>query len=190
MLNEIAVDGEKYGAFPAKTALEDIMKKLIGLLLGLMSVCALSACDLSAVLGGVMGESVQSTESISSEGKASNEEATSEEDGEHKHNLTRVAETKASCAQAGNKTYYKCDCGELFSDAMGTKTTTLEDVTIAKEEHALKYTAGIEANCISSGRMEYWGCSKCNLLFADEECTQTVSKSETKFSNDVFFVST
>ena len=147
------------------------MKKIIGLLLGFASVCALSACELSAVMGGLTGNS-QSTESVASE-------SVSSENGEHSHDLSRVAETKASCAQAGNKTYYKCDCGALFLDAMGLKETTIAEVTVAQEEHSLKHVAGVEATCISSGKLEYWGCTKCNLLYLDEACTQVVSKSQT-----------
>ncbi|MBO5737353.1 MAG: hypothetical protein J6S04_06050, partial [Clostridia bacterium] len=108
------------------------MKKIIGLLLGFMSVCALSACDLSALMGGMTGGNSQVSESATSESITSesvtSESVTSEETGEHKHTLVRVAEKKASCAQAGNKTYYKCECGEVFLDAMGTKATTLEEV--------------------------------------------------------------
>ena len=154
------------------------MKKIIGLLLGLASVCTLSACDLTILLGG--GETSGSVQSgsVTSESVTS-ESVTSEETGEHKHSLTRVAEKKASCAEAGNKTYYICDCGEVFLDAMGTKATTLEEVLIEKEDHVLKHTAGVEATCISSGRIEYWGCSSCNQLFADEACTQVVLKSQT-----------
>ena len=148
------------------------MKKIIGLLLGIFSVCTLSACDLSALMGGVTSESSQSTESVVSE-------SVSDETSEHSHKLTRVAGTSASCTKAGNKTYYKCDCGELFLDAMGAQATTMAEVTIAQEEHSLKHVAGVEATCSSSGKMEYWGCTKCNLLYADEACTQVVSKSET-----------
>ena len=159
------------------------MKKIIGLLLGFMSVCALSACDLSALMGGMTGGNSQVSESATSESITSesvtSESVTSEETGEHKHTLVRVAEKKASCAQAGNKTYYKCECGEVFLDAMGTKATTLEEVTYAKLDHTLKHTAGVEATCISSGRIEYWGCSVCNQLFADEACTEVVLKSQT-----------
>ena len=153
------------------------MKKLISFLLGLMSVCALSACDLSSMLGGLTGDSVQSMESVSSEGKS--EVVTSEETGEHTHQLTRVAEKKATCAQAGNKTYYLCECGEVFLDAMGTKQTTLEEVTIAKSGHSLIHYEGVEPTCASNGKMEHWGCTVCNFLYADEECTQVVTKSET-----------
>ena len=139
------------------------MKKIIGLLLGLMSVCALSACDLSALMGGgTSGESTQ-IESVDSEVSS-----------EHKHVLVRVSERKATCAMEGNETYYKCSCGAVYEDAMGMKETTLEEVTIAKLDHVVKHTAGIEATCISGGRLEHWTCSTCATSFADEACTQAI----------------
>ena len=143
------------------------MKKIIGLLLGLMSVCALSACDLSGLMGGGASESTQITESVNSEAS-----------GEHKHVLVRVSERQATCAVEGNETYYKCSCGAVFEDAMGTKETTLDAVTMAKLDHTLKYTAGIDATCISGGRLEHWTCSVCATSFADEACTQVVKLSE------------
>ena len=81
------------------------MKKIIGLLLGLMSVCALSSCDLSALMGGgSTGESVQ-VESTTSEGNA-----------DHKHLYIRVSERAATCKTEGNVEYWKCTCGTLFAD--------------------------------------------------------------------------
>lgn len=141
------------------------MKKLITLLLGIASVCALSACDVSALLGGL-----QSSESVSVESVEST--------GEHQHVLTRVSERKATCTEAGNTTYWYCDCGTYFADAMGTKETTEADVIVEKQAHTLTHAAGTEATCVSSGRREYWSCSTCNLLYADEDCTQVISKSE------------
>ena len=148
------------------------MKKIIVFLLGLASVFALSACDVSALLGGTS----QGTESVTSEEVTSESVATEEET--HKHTLTYVAEKKTSCAQAGNQTYYKCACGELFLDVMATKKTTLEEVSIAKLEHVLKYTAGITPTCKNGGRMEYWSCSSCLKNYTDEECTEEVKLSE------------
>lgn len=141
------------------------MKKLITLLLGIASVCALSACDVSALLGGLQGSESVSVESV-------------ESTGEHQHVLTRVSERKATCTEAGNKTYWYCDCGVYFADAMGTKETTEADVIVEKQAHTLTHAAGTEATCVSSGRREYWSCSTCNLLYADEDCTQVISKSE------------
>ena len=147
------------------------MKKLLTFLLGIVSVCAFASCDLSALMGGVT--------SVGSESEVVTESVTSEEVGEHKHTLTRVSERKSSCTAEGNITHWKCDCGAYFTDAMGKNEATEEEVTIPRENHVLIHTAGIEATCISSGRIEYWGCTKCNQLFADETCTEVVLKSQT-----------
>ena len=141
------------------------MKKIIGLLLGLMGVFTLASCDLSALTGGSNGDSqTEAVESVDS--------------GEHKHVLIKVAESTATCAKEGNVTYWKCKCGELFLDAEGTETVEQSAVVIAKEAHDLKYTAGIEPTCKSGGRMEYWSCSKCFKHYKDEDCTQEVKLSE------------
>ena len=174
------------------------MKKIIGFLLGLASVCAFSACDVSALLGGtsqgsesvasesVAGESVASesenvtSESLTSENTTS--ESTEEETVTHKHILTRVAEKLASCTQDGNTAYYKCVCGDVFLDILGQKKTTLAEVTIAKKEHNLSYTPGIEPTCKKDGRMEYWSCSNCLKNYTDEECTEEIKLSQVVLS--------
>ena len=147
------------------------MKKIIGFLLGLISVCAFSACDLSALMGGTP----QSTGSVASESVGT-------EDGDHTHMLTFVAEKKASCGQEGNKAYYKCTCGDLFLDVLGTKETTLEEVLIEKKSHLLKHTPGITPTCTKDGKMEYWSCSNCYKNYADEECTQEIKLSDVKLT--------
>ena len=43
----------------------------------------------------------------------------------HKHTLTLVDAVAPTCTTEGNTAYYKCDCGEFFSDAEGT--TKIED---------------------------------------------------------------
>ena len=143
------------------------MKKIISFLLGIASVFTFAACDLSAMMGGGAsqnGQSSQISESV--------------EGGEHTHILTQVSERKATCAQEGNIAHWKCTCGELFLDAKGTETVAEADVVLAKEEHVLKHTAGIEPTCKNGGRMEYWSCSKCYKNYADEACTQEVKLSE------------
>ena len=152
------------------------MKKIIGFLLGLFSVCALSACDLSAILGGMTSDSAP----------ASSSEIV--ESGEHKHSLTRKEEVKATCAAPGNITYWTCDCGAYFSDAMGAQEISAEDVVVAQKEHELTHSQGFEATCQSTGRMEYWSCSVCKNYYADEECTQLISKTQvllTKTAHDL-----
>ena len=145
------------------------MKKIIGLLLGLTSMFALASCDLSALMSGT-GE-VSQTEIV--------ESAESVESADHKHVLVKVAEKKATCAKEGNVTYWKCTkCDDLFLDAEGKETVATSDVVLAKEEHALTYTAGIEPTCDKGGRMEYWSCSKCAKSYTDETCAQEIKLSE------------
>ena len=68
----------------------------------------------------------------------------------HKHNLTKVPAEEATWKEEGNKEYYTCDgCDELFLDAEGTKTTTLEEVTIPVKE--TKIINAKEATCEDDG---------------------------------------
>ena len=59
----------------------------------------------------------------------------------HSHPLTLVPAKSATCKEAGNNTYYKCnDCGKVFKDSEGTVETTIEAETIAKVAHDYKTT--------------------------------------------------
>ena len=54
----------------------------------------------------------------------------------HKHSLIRVPEKQATCTEAGNRAYYRCDtCEKLYLDKDGKNETTLEKVTIAVTGH-------------------------------------------------------
>ena len=154
------------------------MKKIIGLLLGVASAFAFASCDVSALMGNIMGGEESSSSSRNSLGWEYSEEETPEES-EHKHSLTRVSERVATCTEEGNVTHWTCDCGKYFLDAMGTKEATAEAVFVAKKDHDLTFIEGIEATCNSQGKLEHWSCSSCNLLYVDEECTTVVSKAET-----------
>lgn len=53
------------------------------------------------------------------------------------HKLTLIPAKDATCVTNGNEAYYTCShCNQLFVDADATVTTTLADVTIAKQGHA------------------------------------------------------
>ena len=153
------------------------MKKIIGLVLGVLSTVAFASCDLSALMGG--GQAGESTSQVV-ESVVTPE--TSEETGEHKHSLTRVSAREADCTKSGNITHWTCECGKYFTDAMGTKEVTADAVIVAQEPHTMTKVDGVEPTCTSQGRMEHWSCSDCSLLYADEEGTVVVSKSETSLS--------
>lgn len=57
----------------------------------------------------------------------------------HEHtregNLTKVNAVAATCTTDGNKEYYKCSCGQLFSDASAKAETSLEEVTVKASGH-------------------------------------------------------
>ena len=50
-------------------------------------------------------------------------------------NLTKVEGKDATCYEEGNYAYYRCECGELFSDKNAQRPTTLEDAKIEKLRH-------------------------------------------------------
>lgn len=50
---------------------------------------------------------------------------------QHKHDLTKVAKTDATCTAAGEEQHYVCDgCGKLFSDSKGSTEITDKDSLI------------------------------------------------------------
>ena len=137
------------------------MKKIIGFLCAAFCAVTFAACDLSALTGGT-----GSTDSAS----------------EHVHTLSRVSEREATCTKEGNITHWKCDCGKYFSDKNGETEISAEDIVIEKAAHTATKTEGFEATCISKGKMDYWTCKVCVKTFADEACTEEISKSDITLS--------
>lgn len=78
--------------------------------------------------------------------------------------LQRVDGRDATCLETGNYTYYKCECGELFSDKNATKPTTLEDVTIAKTRHDMHYYGDTVADYDG-----YYFCNTCGRYYQDDK---------------------
>lgn len=78
--------------------------------------------------------------------------------------LQKVDGRDANCLEEGNYTYYKCECGELFSDKNGTKPTTAQDVTIDKTRHDMHYYD--EAVASYDG---YYFCNTCGRYYQDDK---------------------
>lgn len=53
----------------------------------------------------------------------------------HTHNLEAVSAKAPSCTEAGNHAYYKCVCGQLFSDAAGIYTITQSETVDPAKGH-------------------------------------------------------
>ena len=144
------------------------MKKIIGLLLGIIFAFALTSCSTST----------PKEDSLTSENETSSQIVESEESGEHTHSLTRTTEKAATCTDSGNITYWTCECGTYFTDAAGTQEIDAEDVIIAKKGHNLTRTEGIDPTCFEGGILEHWTCSICYKNYADEACTEELSISQ------------
>lgn len=52
---------------------------------------------------------------------------------QHTHNPVYVKSSLAGYATHGNKSYYECECGKIFSDAGGKQEITLASVTLRSE---------------------------------------------------------
>lgn len=94
------------------------------------------------------------------------------------HKLTLVPAQEATCTQAGHEQYYECsECGKLFSDALGKKEISLEDIATAALGHDLHYVEAKDASCVEEGNIAYYDCSRCDENFADEAGTQALTES-------------
>ena len=90
----------------------------------------------------------------------------------HTHDLVKTEEKAATCTEDGNKAYWTCNsCKKLFADENSTTETTLEQVTLKATGHTLTHAPAKEATCTADGNEEYWTCSQCKKLFANETCT-------------------
>ena len=96
------------------------------------------------------------------------------------HSLEHVERKEATCTESGNIEYYTCSvCNKLFADEEATTEITLEDTIITALGHSLVKTDRKEATCTEEGNIEYYTCSVCDKLFADEEATTEITLEDT-----------
>lgn len=77
-------------------------------------------------------------------------------------NLNKVDGKDSTCYEEGNYAYYKCECGELFSDKSAQRPTTLEDVKIEKLRHDMhRYEE--QAGSYNG----YYFCNSCGRYYED-----------------------
>ncbi len=86
-----------------------------------------------------------------------------------------------TCTEAGRKTYYTCSGCHKVSLVAGFKSSphvfaSVEEAGSALEDKALghktTHTDHIAPTCLTAGNLEYWHCSRCELDFGDEACTE------------------
>ena len=96
------------------------------------------------------------------------------------HSLVKIDRNEATCTEDGNIEYYTCSvCDKLFADEEATTEITLEDTVITAKGHKLVKTDRKEATCTEDGNIEYYTCSVCNKLFADEKATTEITIEDT-----------
>ena len=94
--------------------------------------------------------------------------------GNDDHSLSAVNEVAATCTEDGHKAYYKCTddgCGKIFLDAEAKQEVSAEDVVLPALGHNPVHHDEKDATCTEDGNEEYWGCSRCDAKFADENQT-------------------
>ena len=73
------------------------------------------------------------------------------------HSWSEWTEPAVSCTQGGEKTRFCTVCGDKQTD------------TLDALGHDMQHYAAKEATCKSAGNIEYYGCGRCHLNFADED---------------------
>lgn len=94
--------------------------------------------------------------------------------GKEDHTLSAVNEVAATCTTDGHRAYYKCTddgCGKYFADAEGKEELSAEDVVLHALGHNPVHHEEKTVTCTEDGNAEYWGCSRCDAKFADENQT-------------------
>ena len=85
------------------------------------------------------------------------------------HDLKATAAKEPTCAKEGNIAYWQCkDCGQYFTDELGTQPTDEEAIILAKLPHDLTATAAKEPGC-EDGNIAYWTCKNCHNIYDNAE---------------------
>lgn len=93
------------------------------------------------------------------------------------HDMTAHEEVDATCTEAGNNAYWKCNrCGKFFSDEEGTDEIEKDSWVIAALGHDMTAHKAVDATCTKEGNNAYWECNECGKYFSDEEGTKEIEK--------------
>ena len=107
--------------------------------------------------------------------------------------LTHHDAVAGTCGERSTAEYWSCEeCGQLFEDEAGTKTTTLAALKLAGEKDPNNHPADMvthkeytAATCCEKGNYEYWHCEECNTYFKNAELTEKYAKrSDTEIAKD------
>ena len=88
-------------------------------------------------------------------------------------NATYEVTKEATCTENGVGTWTS---GAFDYDRFTVQTYTVE---IAAKGHVMSHIEAVDATCTEPGNTEYWKCSVCSKIFADESGAQEISTAST-----------
>lgn len=95
------------------------------------------------------------------------------------HTMSAVGSKAATCTEDGNIAYWHCTkCGKYFSDAEGTKETSLENTVIQAVGHTPVTDPAVPATETTTGLTEGSHCSVCQKILQKQEVTPKLEKKE------------
>jgi len=78
-----------------------------------------------------------------------------------------------SCMEEGNIEYWYCEeCEQVWQDEARTQLTNFKNVILGVLDHTIVHVEAVAPGCHYEGNSEYWYCSVCNTVWADEALTQ------------------
>ncbi|MBR4121619.1 MAG: hypothetical protein IKT95_07695, partial [Spirochaetales bacterium] len=96
------------------------------------------------------------------------------------HSPVHTASLAPTCTASGNLEYWTCsECGRHFLDESCTQEVSAQALVLPAIGHDVRHVSAIAATCTSEGRLEYWYCTVCGKLWADEGLTHAISEAET-----------
>ena len=95
------------------------------------------------------------------------------------HKMEKSEAREATCEVTGRLEYWSCTvCKNTFADEAGTKDFKKVDAYLGYGDHVLTHHPEVPVIGKENGVKEYWSCSTCNKMYADEACTKTLRKEE------------
>ena len=92
------------------------------------------------------------------------------------HDTVAKNGSAATCTTSGVKAHFACStCHETFQDEDGTMPADEKWLTIDPLDHDKIYHEEVAAKCESEGCEAYYSCSRCDVLFAEDETTEVTA---------------
>lgn len=97
-----------------------------------------------------------------------------------RHTLTKTEAKAATCTEAGNVQYYTCTvCSRYYKYASGSTELQEADLTVPAKGHKTHKIEAADPFCEIEGNIEYYVCTACGKLFADEAGTTEITEADT-----------